>query len=140
MRTDTALMHSSNELSIYGDKLTTKGVISNVAKIKKAFPSLPMGFYEIFDERLKANGFTDERLADAVNHVIDTCIYPTPTIANFIGYDKRIKLYTHNEIIRKMESDGNNVWEKYKPVKFTDQEKLIWVSIDDIKKYNLKTE
>lgn len=127
-------------ISIYTGKLTTQFYIETVKKIKKAFPSLFPGFYDILSERIKVLGFTNERLADAVNHVIDTCIYPTPTIANFIGYDKKIKLYTHGEIVKKMEGEGTHVWENYKPVQFPDREKLVWVTIEDIKKYNLKTE
>jgi hypothetical protein len=57
-------------------------------KIKNSFPSLSAGFYDILCDRLKANNFTDEKLQNAVNHVIDTCIYPIPTIANFISFNK----------------------------------------------------
>jgi hypothetical protein len=61
---------------------------SNIAKIKKAFPALPVEFYDILCEKIKEHNFTDHRLVKAVNHVIDSCIYPTPTIAQFITFDK----------------------------------------------------
>ena len=77
-------------VSIYKGVLTTQGIIEGVAIIKKSFPSLPVDFYDILIDRLKANGFNDDRLKAAVVHVIDTCVYPTPTIANFISYDKKI--------------------------------------------------
>jgi hypothetical protein len=134
-QTSTELTQSNNELSVYKDRLTTKGVIMNVAKIKKSFPGLPIGFYQVFDERLKANNFTDERLTDAVNHVIDTCIYPTPTIANFISFDRRIKVYTYAQYCKLCdEGDGNN----YHPVAINNNVKPVWAHENDIKQFNLK--
>jgi len=82
-------------ISIYKGKLTQQSVLKNIAIIKKAFPLLPLDFYDVFIDRIKANGFTDERLTDAVNHVIDTCPYPTPTIANFISFDKKISCFNN---------------------------------------------
>ena len=81
------------------------------------------------------------RFVNAINHVIDTCKYPTPTIADFIGYDKQIKLYSYDEMLVKINFAGNSVsfpWDNYKPVKFMDREKLVWVHNDDIRKYKLK--
>lgn len=57
-------------------------------KLKKAFPTLPEEFYDILCERIKEHELTDKRLIKAVNYVIDNCVYPTPTIANFILYDQ----------------------------------------------------
>jgi len=51
---------------------------------------------------MQESGFSDERLIDSVNHVIKTCIYPTPTMANFLTFDKRVKLYTYNEVVTKV--------------------------------------
>lgn len=60
--------------------------MESIKKIKLAFPDLPAGFYDVLSERIKSKGFSDERLNDAVNHVIDTCKYPKPTVANFISF------------------------------------------------------
>jgi hypothetical protein len=57
-------------------------------QVKKAFPTLPAEFYDILCERLKAKGFTDERLLAVVEGVIDTCKYPTPTVAHFMTFDQ----------------------------------------------------
>lgn len=57
-------------------------------KVSQAFPTLPEPFYDLLCERIKEHGFTDERLKKSVNYVIDHCIYPTPTIAQFISFDK----------------------------------------------------
>lgn len=130
---DLVLLRHENELSVYKGDLTLKTIALSVAKIKKSFPSLPEGFYEIFAERLKANSFTDDRLKDAVAHVIDICPYPTPTIANFISFDKKIKLNNYEEMIKKVSEFGQEIWKSYKPVKFPEREKIVWVHIDDMK-------
>lgn len=73
----------------------------------KVFPKFA-GTISILKERLKANGFNDERLKAAVNHVIDTYtgFGKEPNIADFIQYDKKVKVYTYNEIIA-MEGSGD---------------------------------
>jgi hypothetical protein len=72
--------------------------IEAVKTLKNAFPALPKGFYDIMIDRMRANGFSDDRMRDAVANVIDTCLYPTPTIANLISWDRRVKLYTYQEV------------------------------------------
>jgi hypothetical protein len=126
--------NTGNEVSIYRGPLTARVIVESAAKIKKAFPTLPIGFYQVFDERLKENNFTDSRLTDAVNHVIDTCIYPTPTIANFISFDKRVKVYTYSQYCKLCdEGDGKN----YQPVAINGNTKPVWAHINDINQFNL---
>jgi len=110
------------ELSLYSGELTAQQVVKSIAMLKKSFPALPEGFYEVLSNRIKDNNFCDDRLRDAVKHVIDTCVYPTPTIANFISFDRKVKLYTYKEVCDyvhdggKMEDfvskeiDGRRVW------------------------------
>jgi hypothetical protein len=81
---------NDDTVSIYQGKLTQQGIIEGVKIIKKAFPALPLDFYDILIDRLEIHGFNNERFYDAIIFVIDTCHYPTPTIADFISYDKRI--------------------------------------------------
>lgn len=80
-----------------GGELTPKAGADCVAKIKRSFPMLTNGFFDVFLDRCKDNGFNDERLIAAVNYVIDNCQYPTPTIANFISFDKKVKLFDYNQ-------------------------------------------
>ena len=80
----------SNLDSIYNGELTSHCVLESIKKIRDAFPGLPTGFFNIFQDRLKDHKFCDERLKDAVNYVIDNCQYPNPQIADFITYDKKI--------------------------------------------------
>jgi hypothetical protein len=128
-----------NEISVYSGPLTTESIIKEEAKIKKAFPSLPIDFFDVFTDRIRENGFTDTRLKDAVNFVIDNCVYPTPTIAQFISYDKKFKCWSYEEMMKKWDEFGPELANSYKPIQFPDREKPVWVHVDDIKKYNLES-
>ncbi len=59
-------------------------LVKNAKRIKKAFPNLPESFYDLLWERIKANGFTTDDLERVVDIVIDTCLYPQPTVGHFI--------------------------------------------------------
>ena len=123
----------SNEISIYKGQLTNRCIVENIVLIKKAFPALPLDFYDVFMDMVRETNFTDARLCDAIKHVICTCPYPAPTIANFIGFDKRIKLNSHEEMIKKATDFGPEIWKTYKAVKFPEREKVVWVHVDDMK-------
>lgn len=90
-------------------------------------------------ERLIAKGFTNKRVTDAVNYVIDTCKYPTPTVADFVGYDKKVKLYTYNEACNEL-GIGLQLDREFAPVKVNGLEKPLWVRKVDKKNYNLPDE
>ena len=70
--------------ALYRGELTPLCVIECTKKLKDAFPSLPAGFYDILNDRIIDNNFSDFMLRFAVNMVIDTCKFPTPTIADII--------------------------------------------------------
>jgi hypothetical protein len=125
------------EMSIYNDELTTKNIIKGTGKLKKSFPALTKEFFDVFADRIKDNKFTDNRLNDSINHVIDNCIYPTPSIAQFISFDKRIKLYTYHDIV-KMQDQTQHAFKSYRPVKINGVNKPMYASINDIVQYNLE--
>lgn len=106
-------------------------------KIRNSFPNLEDGFYEILQERLKDKGFTDKKLNEAVNHVIDNCIYPTPTIANFLSFDKHIKLYTYEQMLKLNDELSGQAFKFYRPISINNSEKPMYANKNDIKKYNL---
>src|SRR6056297_3560852 len=85
--------NNSYEISVYNDELTKEFAAKMTEKIVKTFPKLSSQFFDIFYDRIRDNGFTDKRLKDAVNYVIDNCQYPEPTIAQFISFDKTVKLF-----------------------------------------------
>jgi len=130
---------------MYSGPLTPRVLVECSVKIQKAFPSLSPGFFEVFNEILKENGFSDSRLKDSVKHVIENCVYPTPTIAQFLSWDKRIKVLTYEDMVSKANEFGGDktagkiLTSQYKPIQFPDREKKVWVHIDDIKMYNLKS-
>lgn len=96
-----------------------------------------MGFFDMFDVRLRANGFTVQRLSDAIAHVIDTCPYPTPSLANFINFDKVMKHRTYAEMCQEV-LHNEAVWNNWLAIKYPDMPKVVWVHANDIATYNLE--
>ena len=84
-------------VSVYSGELTQPEMARYMARLKIAFPSLPKDFYMLLGERMKEKGFSDEKMKDAIHYVIDNCRYPVPTIAEFLSYDKVVKLYSYKE-------------------------------------------
>ncbi|MDR1553341.1 MAG: hypothetical protein LBS69_07760 [Prevotellaceae bacterium] len=64
-----------------------------------AFPKVEKSFFDLLAERIDAHDFTEERLSDAINHVIDNFQYKEPNVSDIIRFDRRIKLYTGNEFV-----------------------------------------
>ena len=67
-----------------------------------AFPSRPAAFFNLLAERIVANGFSDDRLRDAVAKVIDTFSYKEINISDVIGFDRRIRMYTYGEMCEQI--------------------------------------
>ena len=124
-------------MSVYSGDLNLKTVLEQNKNIAQAFPQLPGGFYKIFAERLRERKFTDQRLIDAVNHVIDTCVYPIPTVANFLSYDRCIELLTHADLV-DMLSDDRYVFDRYEPVRIQGIDKPRYARKEDILEYKLE--
>ena len=110
-----------------------------IIQLKKAFPKIGQGFYDVLEEMLDAEGFTDERLIDATSALIKTCEFPEPTIARIIGFDRTVKVYTHTELLT--ESNNMNAQaraeflESYGRINYYGE--LRFVRKDIIKKFNL---
>lgn len=49
---------------------------------------------------LMKDKFTDERFTDAVDNVLRNCTYPQPTVAEFLSYDRKVKLHTYEEAVK----------------------------------------
>lgn len=123
-------------ISLYNDVLTPECVVQNTAKIEIAFPSLPTEFHKLFQQRIKDKGFTDKRLTDAVNNVIDTCVYPQPTIANFLNYDKNVEIYTYYQMV-EMNNETRNPFQYFTKIDIG-IEKPMYVRNEIFEKYNFK--
>jgi hypothetical protein len=86
--------------------------MKSMEKIRNAFPSLPAGFYDVLCDRIKTKKFNDARLCNAVDGVIDTCAFPTPTVANFIIFDKDNPVYKIADGIRWERDEKGNYYDK----------------------------
>lgn len=104
---------NTKEVSVYEDRKADPGLIATeIAKLKAAFPAIEMSYISILSERLQANGFTEQRLKDAIATVIDNFRYQKPNIADIIAYDKKVKLYTYNETYQEIEKGAE--WSDFK--------------------------
>jgi hypothetical protein len=127
-----------DSISVYNGKLTTKCIAIQVEKLKKAFPMLTAGFYEILTDRIRDLKFSDARLTDSVNNLIDTFTYPHPTVADIISWDKRVKLFTYRQLVDMVNESGPSVWDEYKAIQVPGIKTRVYASILDIEQYNLK--
>ena len=105
--------NTGDEISIYSGELTKECLLKSIKRIKNAFPQLTPGFYDILQEMIKKDNFCDSRLIDAVDNVIRTCIYPTPTIAEFISFDKKLKIFSYEEAVKKAFDSGKKISELF---------------------------
>lgn len=108
-----------------------------------SFPSLNPEFYAVFANRIKENGFSNDRLSHAVKHVIDNCVYPQPTIAQFISYDKKVKLYNYAEYgnfvaENRGTADATGGHKLMKPVRVNGISSPMWAMVSDIELYGLE--
>lgn len=88
------------QLSVYGQgKVSTETFALCTIDIKKAFPKLPISWYDVLESMLNEERFTNERLIDATKSLIKNCQYPEPTLANIISFDKTIKVYLWDELL-----------------------------------------
>lgn len=89
-------------ISVYssGKAATPQEVAIGIKKLKIAFPRMGNEFFNLLAERLVDNGFTSDRLKHAINHVLDNFQYKELNISDIIRYDRRVRLYTHNEASR----------------------------------------
>lgn len=131
---------SKNEytLSVYSGELTQQGAAKAFELIKKSFSKLDRGFFDMLFDRAKKLNFSDARLIDSINHVIDNCQYPEPTIAQFISFDKKIKLFTHPQIVELNNETHGQAFKYYSSVKIEGFDKPFWASNIDIHTFKLK--
>ena len=114
------------EISVYhGEKATEKDIKSECRKLLAAFPEATNDYLIVLIERLADNGFTAQRVKDAINNVIDSCPYKKPSISEIISFDKKVKLYTYNEIQAKGFQGCKDAFENYERVNINGQWRYI---------------
>ncbi len=146
-------LNGEYNVSVYRGNLTKEGIAAYGKKIRVAFPKLfadktkeeQRAWAVLFSERLKENGFTDERLKDAVNYVIDnySAWNREPQISDFISFDKKIKCWTYPDLMEKYK-EAYYVGAKVDPIAaYFERADMgldypLYVTKSDFKKYNLK--
>ena len=123
----TIRLNGAGELSVslYADLPATDAeVAAQMAKLFVCFPGKEPFFWNVLSERIEANGFTAERLKDAVAHVLDNFRYKELNVADVISFDRLEKLYTGSEYMKaqmngaqpsdfeRREIDGTLYWVK----------------------------
>ncbi|WP_019540586.1 hypothetical protein [Proteiniphilum acetatigenes] len=89
----------NREVSKYDDSLASPMLIyQSTNRLKAAFPKMSDQFFNLLSERIIANDFTENRLIDAINHVIDNFAYKELNISDVIRFDRKVKLYTYPEV------------------------------------------
>jgi len=125
----------ANEMSLYtGDIVSYATVVNGCKAIKQSFPALTAEFYSNLFETVKQEGFTDARFMDAVSHVIKTCVFSVPGIADFVSFDKKVRVYDYNEYLKQC-NDGYG--KSLVPVKLGNPPKPVWIHINDVEENNL---
>lgn len=89
----------------------------------------------ILVEEVKKQQFTNQRFIDAIDNVIRTCIYPTPQLAQILGYDQSYKLYSYYEVC-DLVSNKNAKFDDF--IKIQRKEKIYRIAKKDAERYNLK--
>lgn len=127
-------IQTCGEISIYENGTLSETAIEKIAELLfRAFPKLPNPTFALLKDRFKALGHSDQKALDAVYSVIDT--YEgwdkLPNIANFIQYDKKIKIYTYKEVCEM----------GFVGMKAVDigMDSPRWAKEEDAEKYKLKT-
>ena len=110
----------SYSVSKYNGVLTPNVLATQIKKLQTAFPNRSLDFFNILVERIKANNFSNERLIDAVNNVIDNFQYKELNIADIIRYDKREKLITYQQLV-KLVSNGQEKMTDWEIIEINNQ-------------------
>lgn len=97
-----------------GETAHPQVIAAETAKIIVSFPQLDKLFFTVLAERLIKNGFTEQRLKDAVGYLIDNFKYPRPTIADIINFDKKVKLISQIELLNLVSDNKASLDDYYK--------------------------
>ena len=101
------------------------------------FPELSPEFIAGVALMIRDSGFTDKRLMDAVKYVASHCQYPKPMAAEFLRYDRRVVVYTYDQIVNlQMKTFGAvahpTVFDWYESVMLPGNLKRVWIHKNDL--------
>jgi hypothetical protein len=101
-----------------------------IRTLRIAFPRSGDEFFSLLYERMKKNQFTAKRLEDAVTHVIDNFPYKELNVSDIISFDRRVRLYSYDEVCDICANGRAVMSEDFKKVRIG--EKLYWVKKVDM--------
>lgn len=78
-----------------GEPASADEVKTEIRRLSNAFPQMSVPVFATIIEMLVSEGWTKERIQDAVKKVIMTNKYPTFTPATLLEFDKPKKLYNY---------------------------------------------
>lgn len=85
-------------LSLYkAGKLSPEIIVQSQLRLHAVFPRMGEDFFNLLTERLIENNFSDQKLTDATNHLIDNFQYKELNIADILRFDRAKKIYTYSE-------------------------------------------
>ena len=120
------------EISKYSPGEVSDAVLAtSIKKLQVAFPSRPPEFFNLMAERIVANGFSDEKLEDAVGKAIDTFSYKEINISDVVNFDRKIRLYTYNEVANAVAEQGYSMGRDFE--KREVDGRVFWVKVTDLK-------
>lgn len=105
-------------------------------KLSKAFPGQSLDFFNILSEQIDANGMSADRLAFAVNHVLNNFTYKTLNIADIMSIDRKVEVMSYNEMLNECNKRGCTTNE-FTTLYIGDEPKPFWVSKADKQQYKL---
>ena len=121
---------SGHELSLYADEKPERtDFIQANNRLGVAFPKMSKEFFVLLTEFIIKEGFTKERLKDAVNHVIANFQYKELNISDIIRFDRRVKLYSHSQA-SQMVTSGRASFEDFDKKQIDG--KMFWILKSDM--------
>ena len=124
-------------MSVYVGMMDKKSFEKAMLRLKIAFPNITKEFLTLLFDRFVSRGFSNERVKDSVDYLIDNYKYPTPTIAEIISYDAKVRLLTYDQVM-KIHNEIGKAFDMYSAVVIEGIKTKVWASNFDIEKYKLK--
>jgi hypothetical protein len=92
------------ELSLYREQPPAHPdhVKNECKRLQSCFPQIPTGMVVVMAQRVLAKQMSAQQLTDAIDNLIDNYKYPVPTVAEVLSWDKKVKLYTHAEVVKEI--------------------------------------
>ena len=92
---------TSYGISVFRGETATKQELSEILQsFSSVFPTYTKEKMAMLVNMLYDEWFTRDRLVEAIKHVIRTCKYKEPTIADIVSFDRCVKLYTYSECLQ----------------------------------------